>query len=455
MKTYEVVVIGGGPGGEAAAQRAHARGATTCLIEADKLGGACLNVGCIPTKAMLHAGELAWAMAGAAKLGISSAEVQIDGLAYMKRVADVTAGIVKALDRKYQSPGVELIRGRGRLTGPGAVLVDLNDGGQEELQAGSIIIATGSAPVRPATFPWDSPTVMTTDQAVTAETLPQSVLIVGGGIIGCEFATIYSELGIATTVVEMLDRLAEPLDEDASKLIQRSLRRRKVKVLLGSRIVEMTADQTGVLATTDGGQTIQAACALVAVGRKANIDDIGLAAAGVATADGIIPVDDHCRTNVANIYAIGDAAEKRQYAHLASRMGEVAADNATGLDSADDRSCVPAGVFTHPEVAALGLTEAEAKDQHPGARTAAVQYRATGVAWAYDQTEGLVKIIADGQSGRILGGLVVGYHATEVIAELTTAMRSGLTVGQIAETIHTHPTFAEGVLMAAQKWLSE
>jgi len=455
MDTYDVAIIGAGPGGEAAARRANLRGAKTCLIEANKLGGTCLNVGCIPTKAMLHASELFWEINRADRLGISVGDLKLDPRAYMKRVSEVPAGIVKALDRRYETGEVRLLRGRGALTGPNTIEVKLNDGGTEQVQAKSIIIATGSVPLRPSIFPWESPRVMATDEAVTSETLPDSVIVVGGGVIGCEFATVYSELGILTTLIEMLERLCDPLDQDASKLVHRSLRGRKVNVLLRSEIVEMTADEGSVTAKTRDGRTVEAACALVAVGRKRNTENIGLETAGVQVTEGLITVDDRCRTNIPHIYAVGDVAETRQYAHLATRMGEVAADNAAGLETADDRSCVPIGVYTHPEAAAVGLSEAEANAQNPNAHSAAIEYRATGAAWAYDQTEGMVKITADGQNGKILGAIVVGYHATAVVEELAVAMKNGLSVAQLAETIHPHPTFAEGVLLAAQKWLAE
>jgi dihydrolipoamide dehydrogenase len=452
---YDVVVIGGGPGGEAAAWRAHRRGASTCLIEANRLGGACLNVGCIPTKAMLHASELFWQIQRAGQLGISSGPVKVDGPAFMRRVSQVVSTLRGALDKKYQAGGVDLLRGWGRLTGPHTVGVDLCAGGQEQIEARSVIIATGSVPARPAVFPWHSAKLLTTDEALTAETLPKSVLIVGGGVIGCELATIYAELGIPTTLVEMLDRLAATLDGEASKLINRTLVKRGVNVQLRSKITELNCDDAGVLAITDGGQKLQAACALVAVGRRANIHDMGLSAAGVKVRDGLIAVDDRCRTNVPGIYAVGDAADRRQYAHLATRMGVVAGKNATGGDAQDDLSAVPIGVFTHPEVTSVGLSEKQAVERHLHVRSSAVQYRATGVGWAYDQREGLVKIVADAGTGRIYGGVAIGYRAAEVLQELTVAVKHALTVSQLAETIHIHPTFSEAICLAAEQWLAE
>jgi dihydrolipoamide dehydrogenase len=486
MIECDVAIIGAGPGGEAAAERAAIAGAKVCLIEAGGLGGTCLNVGCIPTKAMLHASELARAFGEASQLGLRSQGAGVDGRAFMKRVHDVVATLAKGLAGKYKGLGVQVLAGRAqriegekgrggegemrpeRLNAPNGlsphlpvspsphlVHVELTSGGTEDVCARSVIIATGSRPARLPGLPWDSGNVWTTDQAIMADDLPQSVLILGGGIIGCEFATMYSELGIPVTMVEMLDRLAAVLDEDASKLIARSLRRRNVTVHLGARMTSMTADESGVTATLADGKTIKAARALVAVGRRANIDDLGLETLGIEMRGGVIAVDDHCRTSVPGIYAIGDAAHKSQYAHLAARMGVVAAQNAMGIDSSDDMTVVPAGVFTHPEVATVGLNEAEARKQYPNVRTASVQYQATGIGWAYNQRDGLAKIIADDQTGRIYGGLVVGYHGTDVIQEVALAMRHGIGVEHLANTIHAHPTFCEAVQMAARHWLDE
>jgi dihydrolipoamide dehydrogenase len=554
MIDCDVAIIGAGPGGEAAAQRAAIRGAKVCLIEAGGLGGTCLNVGCIPTKAMLHASELARAFGEAGQLGLrlvaqplvaqplvaqpfqavpleaqalvaqpfqavpleaqalvaqpfqavplapappaqarkpvlpNTMPIGVDGPAFMKRVHDVVATLAKGLSGKYKTLGVQVLAGRAtriegqkgrtgegeprpqRLSAPEglspplplspsphlfSVHVDLAGGGEETVSAGSVIIATGSRPSRLPGLPWESGCVWTTDQAIQADDLPQSVLIIGGGIIGCEFATMYSELGIPVTMVEMLDRLAAVLDEDASKLVARSLRRRNVTVYLGSPITSMTADQRGLTATLADGKTIHAARALVAVGRRANINGLGLEPLGVKISGGVIAVDDHCRTSVPGIYAIGDAAHKSQYAHLAARMGVIAAENATGLDTSDDMTVVPAGVFTHPEVATVGLNEADARKQYPNVRTASVQYQATGIGWAYNQRDGLAKIIADSQTGQIYGGLVVGYHAADVIQEIALAMRHNLSVEHLANTIHAHPTFCEAVQLAARLWLDE
>lgn len=441
---YDVAVLGGGPGGNAAALRAAARGAKVCCIEAAQLGGTCLNVGCIPTKAMLHASELHWQMTHSDEFGLSAGEVSIDAAKFTTRTRRAVDALRKGLAFLYDKRQVDIISGRGRLTSASTISVETPDG-VVEVQAKSIIIAPGSRPARPAFVPWDSPHVMTTDEATTADSLPQSVIVIGGGVIGCEFATVYSELGIPTTVIEMLDSLAPGLDAEVSRAINRSLTKRGAKVMTGVKIVSMSADADGVTATLASGESVRAATVLVAVGRVANIEDIGLEQLGVAVADGIITVNDHCRTNVEGVYAVGDCAEKIQYAHLAGRMGTVAADNATGHDAADQRDVVPACIYTHPEVATVGSCE-----PGEGVTISKFPYQASGLARAHGATEGFVKLASATDSGKVLGGVVIGPHATDVVGEIALAVRHELTVTDVAETIHAHPTFVEGVCEAAE-----
>ncbi len=447
MSTYDVVILGGGPGGYAAALRAAMRGAKVCCVEINQLGGTCLNVGCIPTKAMLHASEIFYQTNHASDFGLNCSGSTVDAPAYMSRVAKVVAGLRKGVEGLLKARKVDVIRGKGRLTAADTVSVETDDR-TEQIKAGAIIIATGSRPLRPDFLP-DSPRIMTTNEATTAENLPESVIIIGGGVIGCEFATVYSELGIETTVIEMLDRLVANLDPDASKIIARSLKKRGATVLAGSKTVSVKANDSSVVVETEDGKTIEAACVIAAVGRKANIENIGIEDIGVELDGGIIRVDDRCRTNVEGVYAVGDVAEARQYAHLATRMGIVAADNAAGHESRDDRTVVPAGDYTHPDVAAVGLTEKQGEN----VRVAAFGLRASGIAHAYGEIDGQVKIVADTETGKVLGSLVIGPHATDVIAEIALAMRNGLTVENIAETIHAHPTFAEAVAEASETWL--
>ncbi len=452
MADYDVAVLGGGPGGYVAALRAALRGGRVALVEKAHLGGCCLNVGCIPTKAMLHASEVFTHLGRAAEYGFEAGEPKVDGAAFMKRVPKVVEPLRKGVAQLLKARKVDVVRGTGRLAGRGKLAVETEDG-EQTIEASSLIVATGSRPAKPGFLPRDSGKVMTTDEATTAEGLPKSILIVGGGVIGCEFATIYAELGVETTVVEMLDTILATLDEDCAAAIRASLKKRGVKVRTGAKITGMTATKSGVKAEIEGEEPVKAAAALVAVGRKPNVEDIGLEDVGVEVENGIIRIDDRCRTSAEAVYAIGDCAEKRQYAHLASRMGIVAADNATGHDARDDRTVVPIGVYTHPETATVGLAETEAREKSDNVKVTKFPYQASGMARAYGDTEGMVKLIADEEMGEILGGVAIGQHATDVIQEIACAMRNELTVEELAITIHPHPTFVEAVGEAAEAWL--
>ncbi len=453
MPKYDVAVLGGGPGGYVAALRAALRGAKVALVEANKLGGTCLNVGCIPTKAMLHASEVFHLAERGKEFGFSvEGGPTLDGKAFMARVPKVVEPLRKGVEMLLKARKVDVVRGRGRLASATTLEVETEDG-TETVEAGTLIVATGSRPARPGFVPWDSGRVMTTDEATTDGSLPKSVIVVGGGVIGCEFATIYSELGVKTTVIEMLDQLVPPLDAAAAKAITGSLKKRKATVKTKTKITAMKATKKGIRAELEGDDPIEAEAALIAVGRAPNVEDLGLEDVGVALEGGVIRVDDRCRTGVEGVYAIGDCAERRQYAHLASRMGIVAADHATGHDARDDRTVVPVGVYTHPEIATVGMTESEARDARGQVRTFEFPYQASGMARAYGETDGEVKLIADAEFGEILGAAIIGQHATDVIQEVAVAMRNELTVEDLAVTIHPHPTFVEAIGEAAEGWL--
>ena len=466
---YDLVTIGGGPGGGAAARQVARRGGRACIVEASRLGGVCLNTGCIPTKAMLAASDLAWRMRSAGRFGIAPVEPKVDGPAFMRRVGAVVAELAGRAEAAVQAgKQIDLIRGRGRLVDAHTVAVDTPEG-PRRVTSRAVVIATGSSAARPGFLPWDSPPLggpegrlMTTDEAVTASELPASVIVMGGGVIGCEMATVYSELGIPTTVIEMLPGLLPGMDEEAGQAATASLTERGAAILTGRKVLAMSDAGDGaclsgrqVVAKLDDGTEVRAAAALVAVGRKPNVENIGLEQVGVRVAGGIIPVDDRCRTNVEGVYAVGDVAERRQYAHLADRMGVVAAENVMGIDLIDDRRVVPVGAYTHPEVASVGLTLAEAKQQPGAAHVFRYSYAHAGMALASGETHGQVKIVADAESGRIYGALWIGPHAIDMIQEIALAMRHGLTMAQLYHTIHAHPTFQEGAMLAAEGWVSQ
>ena len=449
---YDVAVIGSGSGGYVAALRAAMRGAKVCCIEHGQLGGTCLNVGCIPTKTMLYGSELFWRMKHAEKFGFSTKNLQLDRVKYMSRNSLVVDGLRDGVSFLLKKRKVDIISGHGRLTAKDTISIE-SGSGANQIKAKAIIIATGSRPIRPEFLPWDCGYCITTNEATTASDLPGSILILGGGVIGCEFATIYSELGIKTTIVEIFDKLVANIDDDISKAVTKSLERRNVGVVTGTKLEMATPGQSGVTAKLSSGDIIETGKILVAVGRKPNIENIGLEELGIKLEAGVIKVDDHCRTNIDGIFAIGDVAEIQQYAHLASRMGIVAGDNAMGHQTRDDRAIVPAGIYTHPEAASVGLTEEQAINKHANVKISRFSYAASGMARAYDQTEGMVKIIAEGELEAILGAVVIGSHAIDVIQEISIAMKNELTVKEIAEVIHPHPSFTEAVGEAADAWL--
>jgi len=452
---YDAAILGAGPGGISAAMRVARRGGTACIIESGHAGGACLNVGCIPTKAMLAGSGLCRRIATCDRFGLGASPPTVDPEAFMQRVGAVVADLRERTGKTLASnKRIALLPGRGRLTDANTLTVR-TDEGEARVSARCIIIATGSRPVRPAFFPVDSDCAITSDQATTAADLPRSALIVGGGVIGCEFATVYSELGIRTCVVEMMDRLLPELDKDASAAVSNSLAARGVEVLTARRIASIAPDGDGASAELDDGRKIQVHRVLVAVGRQANIDRIGLEELGVEIADGTITVDSRCRTNIENIYAVGDAAEARQYAHLADRMGLVAADNAMGYDLSDDRVVVPVGAYTHPEIASVGLNLAQAREQFGSARVFRYSCKNSSMATVCQQTEGQVKLIADAESGTIYGALWIGPRATDTIVEIALAMRNGLTLEHIHHTIHPHPTFQEAASAIAAAWSAQ
>lgn len=447
--TFDVAVVGGGPAGYTAALQAAGRGARTCCIESGQLGGTCLNSGCIPTKMLLHAGRLAFEHGSLSRWGLSVAgRPAVDGLALHKSIADTVSELRQTMQDQLQRAGVSVIPGRGCLRSPGDIEVT-GAIGVQAIQARQIILATGSRPIRPDWLEGDSPRFWDTDDATAADELPDSVIIVGGGAVGCEFATLFGSLGVTTTLVEIRPSLLQDLGPEVSRLVERSLRERRVEMLTGVGPLVANDDGRGVVVRLDDSRSLRAERLLVAVGRRANIEGLGLEPIGVRQVQGIIEVDACCRTSVRGIFAAGDVAERRQYAHLAMRMGVVAADNATGHPNSDGREVVPACVYTDPQVATVGLQEEQARRQGLDIATATVPLRANVLARARGQTQGLVKLVANVGSGRLVGATIIAPDATEIIQEVVLALRHGLRAEDLASCMHPHPTIVEALHQAA------
>ncbi|KPL01495.1 MAG: hypothetical protein AMK75_04660 [Planctomycetes bacterium SM23_65] len=448
MATFDLMVIGSGSGGYVAALRAAQLGAAVALVEERELGGVCLNRGCIPTKAVLESARVLGALKRAEQFGLKSADVEVDYPAVIARKEKVVARLRRGLAALLKGARVEVVGGHAKILDAHTIEVTERDS-TRKIEGKNIVVATGSEPARPRVFPFDGSRVITSDDALGLTELPESVLIVGGGYIGCEFASMWSELGSKVTLVEMLPALLPQADQDVSKEMQRVLMRKRVKVHVGTKIERMTTTPGGVTAELGEGRSVEAAIALVAVGRKLNGDLAGLKELGVQLQGDAIGVDEFGRTNVEGVYAVGDVTGKCLLAHYASEQGVVAAEHLFGgsPEPIDERA-VPSCVFTIPEIASVGLSEAEARRKLTDVRVGRFDMTALGKASASGETTGFVKVIGDGND-TVVGVHMVGHEVTSMIAEAALAVRMKLKMNDIVHTIHAHPTMPEAFHEAA------
>lgn len=449
---YDIVILGAGPGGYIAAIRAAQMGAKVAVIEKDQVGGTCLNWGCIPTKALVRSGRVAATARSAAEYGVTVGEVTVDYGVMAARKDKVVSILRGGIESLFKTRGIRLVRGAGRLVAKDAFEVDLADGGKETISGNRLIIATGSRPACPKMFCFDDTKVITSDAAVAKTSVGKSVLIVGGGFIGCEYASMYANIGLEVTIVELLDDILSTMDEAIIKEITRGLKKRKIKVRTGTRVEKLEATETGITACLSGGDTVQADFALISVGRVPVTAGLGLEEVGVEMDRNQIKIDDHCRTNIDSIYAIGDATGKFLLAHVASEQGIVAVENIMGRDVKMDYSVVPACVFTDPEAATVGITEKQAREQGLDYKVGSFPMRGLGKAHADGHIDGLAKVICDAKTGRVLGVHIVGSGASEMIAEAGVAIRNGLSADQVINTIHAHPTMPEALKEAFENF---
>jgi dihydrolipoamide dehydrogenase len=446
---FDIAVIGGGPGGYVAAIRAAQLGATTALVEKDQLGGTCLNVGCIPSKALLSSAERLHELRSSEQLGIRvQGEVTFDWAAVMNHKERTVRQLRGGVELLVKSNGITLFRGTGSLTAPGRVRVEGTDGVQE-IEAKNVILATGSVEARPPIPGLDLPGVIGSTQALSIESVPPSVVVIGGGAVGCEFASVFHHFGAKVTVVEMMENLLPLEDADLGSGLARAFGRQGIAVKTSAKVDRITGQDGALRVELAGGEAIEAAKVLVAIGRTPYTDGLGLERVGVEMDRRAIKVDDRMRTNVPGIWAIGDATGKLPLAHVASMQGEVAVENALGADVAMDYSCVPSVVYTIPQTAAVGLSEAKARAAGHSVRVGTFPFQASGRAIAARDTEGFVKVVADEKWSRILGVHVLHSRAGDVIEEAVVAMKLESTVEDLVAAIHPHPTYAEAIAEAA------
>ena len=448
----KLAILGSGPGGYVAAIKAARSGAQVTVIEENEVGGICLNWGCIPTKALVASCET---LAKARRLEDFGIELKGEIIPNLSKIIErknkVVSTQVKGIRNLFKSWGITLKEGRGILNSPHGITVTHRDGSQEKIDSDSIIIATGSRPLEIPSLPFDGQKILSSDDALKLKEIPKSLLIVGAGFIGCEFACIFRELGSEVTIVEMLPRALATEDFEISKILERELKKKKIKLFTNIKAEKVDIKKDGVHIFLSDGKEIVAEKVLVSVGRLFNSDGIGTEEAGVRIGPcGEIPVNEKMETNIPGIYAIGDVIGGLMLAHVASREGIVAARNIMGESECMDYNAVPSAIFTSPEIASVGLREQQAHEKGIKVMTGHFQFRALGKAHAIGEIEGLIKIVSDAMSDSVLGVHIIGPHASDLIHEAALVVRLGLTTRDIAETIHVHPTLSEGLMEAAQ-----
>jgi len=448
---YDVAILGSGPGGYVAAIRAAQLGLRAAVIEKGFLGGTCLNVGCIPTKAMLASVEALETARRGSDFGFKATGIEPDYPAMVKRRDRVVEQNRAGVQHLLKKAGVTVITGEGRLVAPNAL--EVNGGsGVQRVQARNIIIATGSIPARAPIPGADSPGVVTSDDLLKLTQAPRSMAVIGAGAVGLEWGDIYHSLGTKVSVIEMVDRILPPADAEISEALARSFKKKGFEIQVSARVDRFEQGEDGLTVHYTGSKgegRVAAEIVLLATGRRAFTEGLGLEEAGVKLERGRIVVNEQMQTSVPGVYAIGDCVSRFQLAHVASREGEVAVEHIAGRSVKMDYRTVPSCVYTSPEVAWVGLTEAEARERHEGIRVGSFPFMALGKARAIGEREGFIKVVIEEKYGEVLGVHMIGAHVTDLIAEPTTAMAMEATAEEFASTIHAHPTLAEGLMEAA------
>lgn len=446
---FDVVVLGAGPGGYPAAIRAAQNGRSVALIEAKDLGGTCLNRGCIPSKTLIASAEVLHRIQEAEDFGILVGPVSFDYGKMVDRKDKVVSNIRKGLESLITSNKITIFHGYGKLASPRCIKIT-KDQSTIEIFADNIIIATGSEPRNLSAFPFDYKKIHDSTSLLEMRTLPKKLAIIGGGVIGCEFASLYAALGVEVTILEMMARLLPMEAEGVSHALEKAFAKKGIAIETNVVVEGIDTAGKGVKVKLAGGKTIPADIALVAVGRLLNTSNIGLDKAGVAVLEnGLIPVNDKMETNVRGVYAIGDISSKWWLAHVATHQGLIAANNATGHAAKMNYNAVPSVIFTSPEIATVGMSLEQAIQNGYTATLGAFPFQALGKSQAALQTDGFAQIVIDKKTGQVLGAQVVGHEASALIAEMAIVIANELTVECITETIHAHPTIAEAWMEAA------
>jgi len=451
MEQRDLIIVGGGPAGYIAGIRARQLGAKVTMIEKDTVGGVCLNRGCVATRSMVRGVEFIDLPRKAKEYGINYGDVEIDFAKMVGRKDKVVSTVVGGLSMLVETNGVEIIKGSGAFISPKEVEVLLEDGSSNQYTAPKILIATGASPRIP-----DIPgaeKIISTDEGLTMTEVPKSMLILGGGPIGFAFATIYSKLGTAVSIIDESAQVLPGVDADAINMLQREIRKAKIAIHTSATIKEIKDgadnENTVIIKTGEEEVTVNAQYVMVADERKANLEGFGLDKTGVKVNQGFIEVNNRMETSVDGIYAGGDVVGGHMLAHVAFAEGKVAADNALGKQSEIDYAAVPRCYYTSPEVACVGLTEDEARAEGHELKIGVFPFGANAMATALGERNGAVKIITEAKHDQVLGVHIIGANATYLIAEAALAMRLDATAQEISATIHAHPSLSEAMFEAA------
>ena len=454
-ENYDVIVIGAGPGGYVAAIRASQLGLKTAIVEKEWLGGVCLNIGCIPSKSLLKNAEVAQLLrTGGRTFGFSFDNLELDFPKAVKRSRQVSGRLTKGVGFLMKKNNVDVHMGTAKLTATNTVSVTNDDGNAQDLKTKNVIVATGASPFIIPGVEVDGEKVVTYREAILQEKLPASVVIVGSGAIGVEFATVWNAYGVDVTIVEMLPRIVPSEDEEVSIELAKAFKKEKINTLVSTKVEKIETTEKGVKVTVSseaGEQVIEAEQALMAIGFKPNTQGIGLEDVGVKISEhGAIEIDERMATNVSGIWAIGDVTAKLMLAHVGSAQGMICAEQIAGLETHTlDYEMMPRATYCHPQVASFGITEAQAIERGHEIKVGRFPFQANGKALGLNESPGWVKIISDAKYGEILGAHMIGPEVTELLPELTIAQMMELTAAEIARNVHAHPTLSETLMEAA------
>ncbi|QRN82551.1 dihydrolipoyl dehydrogenase [Chloroflexota bacterium] len=455
MKEYDVVVIGAGPGGYVAAIRSAQLGKKTAIVEKRFLGGVCLNIGCIPSKALLRNADIAHTLRERGKeFGFKFDNLELDYSVAFDRSRKVSQRLVRGIGFLMKKNNIDVIMGAAKLTAKDTLEVTPEEGVVEAIKTKDIVIATGSHPFTVPGVDLDGDKVVDFEGAILSDKLPASVAIIGGGAIGVEFASVWNAYGVDVTIVEMLPHLLPTEDEAVAKEIEKAYQKRGIKIMTGTKVKSVTTTKTGtkvIVEGKDGEEVLEPERTLVAIGFRPNTANLGLEEVGVKlTERGYIDIDEKMETNVKGIWAIGDVTGKLLLAHVAQAMGVVAAENIAGVETVTlNYDMMPRATYCFPQTASFGYTEAKAKELGYDVEVGEFPFQANGKALGLNDYQGFVKVVTDKKYGEILGAQLVGPDASELLPELTLAQRFELTVHEIARNVHAHPTLSEAVMEAA------